>query len=91
MTLFYAVGHWNSYFQAMIYLNSKSKFPLQVLLREIIVAGQYGGGIRGPFRQYADYCYQLQVRGDYITIVPTWMYIPSAKYFTRALDRAIKG
>ena len=32
MTLFYAVGHWNSYFQAMIYLNSKSKFPLQVLL-----------------------------------------------------------
>ena len=27
MTLFYAVGHWNSYFNAMIYLNSKSPVP----------------------------------------------------------------
>ncbi len=36
LTLFYAVEHWNSYFNAMIYLNSESKFPLQLVLRNIL-------------------------------------------------------
>ncbi len=36
--LFYAVGHWNAYFGAMIYMkNAKEKWPLQVLLRELII------------------------------------------------------
>ena len=37
--MYYAVEHWNAYFNAMIYLNTKSKFPLQIFLREILVAG----------------------------------------------------
>ena len=40
MTLQYAVGHWNSYFSAYIYLTNKSLFPLQVFLREILVMNQ---------------------------------------------------
>ena len=40
ISLYYAVGHWNSYFTAMIYLNTKSKFPLQLILREILVSSQ---------------------------------------------------
>jgi putative aldouronate transport system permease protein len=36
-TLFYAVGHWNSFFRAMIYLRTRTKFPLQLILREILV------------------------------------------------------
>lgn len=35
--LFYAVGHWNDYFQAMIYLNTPEKFPLQIILRDIVL------------------------------------------------------
>ena len=35
--LFYAVGHWNSYFPALMYLISPKKFPLQIVLREILV------------------------------------------------------
>ena len=36
--LFYAVGHWNAYFSAMIYMTgAKEKWPLQVLLRELII------------------------------------------------------
>lgn len=38
LTLFFAVGQWNSFFTALIYLNEKSKFPLQVVLREIVIA-----------------------------------------------------
>lgn len=35
--LFYAVGHWNSYFNAMIYLTERDKYPLQVILRDILI------------------------------------------------------
>lgn len=34
--LFYAVGHWNSFFNAVIYINEKPKWPLQVVLRDIL-------------------------------------------------------
>ncbi|MEK4437196.1 carbohydrate ABC transporter permease [Paenibacillus sp. FSL K6-2862] len=37
MALFYGVGHWNSYFSAMIYLNDSAQYPLQLVLRQILV------------------------------------------------------
>lgn len=37
--LFYAVYHWNEFFNAIIFINDRSKYPLQVLLREIVVQG----------------------------------------------------
>lgn len=38
MVLFYGVGHWNSWFSAMIYLRERTKFPLQLVLREILIS-----------------------------------------------------
>jgi len=40
ITLYYAVGHWNSYFNAFLYLSDKNLFPLQIFLREILVLSQ---------------------------------------------------
>lgn len=40
LVLFYAVGHWNSYFSAMIYLNTKRLYPLTIFLREILLASR---------------------------------------------------
>ena len=37
MILYYAVEHWNSWFDAMIYLTNRRKFPLQLFLREILL------------------------------------------------------
>ena len=37
LVLYYAVGHWNSYFNALIYLKDSEKYPLQVVLRSIII------------------------------------------------------
>ncbi|HEY2492006.1 MAG TPA: carbohydrate ABC transporter permease [Paenibacillus sp.] len=49
MGLFYGVGNWNSYFSALIYLNDESKFPLQLILRQILVlqemSAQPGGSM----------------------------------------------
>lgn len=40
MALFYGVGHWNQYFGALIYLQDRDMFPLQLFLREILVQQQ---------------------------------------------------
>ena len=40
ITLYYAVGHWNAYFNAFIYLTSREYFPLQVFLREVLLLSQ---------------------------------------------------
>jgi len=37
VVLFYAVAHWNSYFQALIYIQSRDLYPLQLVLREILI------------------------------------------------------
>ena len=37
MILYYAVGHWNSWFNAMLFLSDRKKFPLQLILREILI------------------------------------------------------
>ena len=38
--LYYAVGHWNSYFNALIYLNNNDLYPLQVFMRRILVLNE---------------------------------------------------
>lgn len=40
MTLYYAVYRWNSFFPALIYLSDANKFPLQLILRDILIQGQ---------------------------------------------------
>ena len=40
LVLMYAVGNWNSYFDALIYLNSQDLYPLQLVLRNILVLNQ---------------------------------------------------
>ncbi len=37
IALYYAVSHWNSWFNASIYLKDRSKYPLQLVLREILI------------------------------------------------------
>jgi putative aldouronate transport system permease protein len=43
-TLFYAVGHWNDFFAALLYINDPAKWPLQVLLRQIVLLSQAAAG-----------------------------------------------
>lgn len=37
MALYHAVGHWNSYFNALLYLNDAGKYPLQLVLRQVLL------------------------------------------------------
>ncbi|MEG0942550.1 MAG: carbohydrate ABC transporter permease [Angelakisella sp.] len=40
LVLYYGVAHWNSYFSALVYLRDESLFPLQIILRDILLLGQ---------------------------------------------------
>lgn len=40
IALFYAVGYWNAFFNAFLYLNSNDKWPLQMVLRTYVLQGQ---------------------------------------------------
>ncbi|MFD0716021.1 carbohydrate ABC transporter permease [Paenibacillus sp. GCM10027626] len=44
MALFYGVGHWNGYFNALIFLKDRAWFPLQLILREILIINQMSDG-----------------------------------------------
>ncbi|SDS40899.1 carbohydrate ABC transporter permease [Microlunatus soli] len=55
--LFHGVGLWNEYFKALIYLSDRDKYPLQLILREILVVNQdasQGGGEAGSAESIAD-------------------------------------
>lgn len=47
--LFYAVGHWNEFYQALLYINDPSKWPLQVILRQVVMLSN--GGAVGDMAQ----------------------------------------
>ena len=38
--LYYAVGHWNSWFNASLYIKDRNLYPLQLVLREILILGE---------------------------------------------------
>ena len=47
MVLFYGVGYWNNWFSSFLYMSSRERYPVQLLLREIVIQGQtklIGGG-----------------------------------------------
>lgn len=51
LVLMYAVGQWNAYFDALIYLKSADKFPLQLILRSIIIQNNSGNSVMDAMKQ----------------------------------------
>lgn len=93
LTLFYAVSHWNSFFPAMIYLNEKAKYPVQIILRDIVVAGEFsdqGGDITNSLSIVA---VNFKYAAIIITVVPILVVYPFLqKYFAKGvMVGAVKG
>lgn len=45
ITLYYAVGHWNAYFSAFLYLHDKNLYPLQIFLREVLIQNTFDASV----------------------------------------------
>ena len=93
MTLFYAVGHWNSYLSAILYLDDQKKYPVQVILRDIVIAGEFmenGGDVSSSATVIAtNYKYAVII----VSVLPILMVYPFIqKYFTKGIMvGSIKG
>ena len=46
LVLYYGVGHWNSYFSALLYISDREKWPLQLELRNILLLNTHEGSIK---------------------------------------------
>ncbi|WP_280521205.1 carbohydrate ABC transporter permease [Paenibacillus mangrovi] len=95
MTLFYSVGHWNSYFNALIYLTDQNKFPLQLVLRSILVQNTMSE-MAGSSTSMTDQVLLTQTIKYSVIVVanlPVLMLYPFLqKYFTKGvMIGAIKG
>ena len=74
MVLFYGVGHWNSWFSAMIYLRKRELYPLQLILREILISNdtsQMLVGVSGmdqePIAETIKYASEFGLTGPYVS------------------------
>lgn len=47
IALYYAIGLWNDYFNAMIYIKTRTSYPLQLFLREILISSQTSSAMTG--------------------------------------------
>ncbi|OXL85880.1 sugar ABC transporter permease [Paenibacillus sp. SSG-1] len=86
--LFTAVNQWNSFFDALIYLNDRSMYPLQIMLRNIIIAGS---NVQGEGN--TDYIETLKYAMITIATVPILCVYPFIqKYFVQGtMIGGIKG
>jgi len=87
MALYYAVGQWNSYFNAMIFLQDEAKYPLQLVLKEILIASEstVGGSGETILEQYR-LANQLKYASVIVSSVPVLMLYPFVqKYFAQGV------
>ena len=89
ISMYYAVGHWNSYFNALLYITKRDMYPLQLFLREILVQSSFDStSIDDPdiIKQMKN----LQATLKYVTIVvstlPLMLIYPFVqKYFIKGV------
>ena len=96
LTLFYAVGHWNSYFNAMIYLHNKDLYPLTLFLREILMSTNIDPStVSDPELQarLADMAAVIKYALIVVSVVPVLLIYPFVqKYFvTGVMIGSVKG
>ena len=85
MALYYAVGQWNSYFNAMIFLQDEKLYPLQLVLKEILIASEstVGGSGETILEQYR-LANQLKYASVIVSSLPVLMLYPFVqKYFAQ--------
>lgn len=91
--LFYAVGHWNSFFDAILYIQDASKYPLQVVLRNILLGATMVNTEYIPDLEDMVDPISVQMAAVIVTTFPILMVYPFIqKHFTKGvLLGSVKG
>ncbi|MBQ6175542.1 MAG: carbohydrate ABC transporter permease [Clostridia bacterium] len=87
MALYYAIGQWNSYFNAMIFLQDENLYPLQLILKEILLASENttGGSGETILEQYR-MANQIKYVSVIVSSLPVMLLYPFVqKYFAQGV------
>ena len=83
MFLFYAVSHWNAYMPALLYLDHKELYPVQLILRNIVISGTVSDNAT---TDTAFMTQGIKYAAIFVTIAPILCVYPFVqKYFTKGI------
>lgn len=93
MTLFYATGMWNSYFSALLYISEKSRYPVQLILRNMLIDDQMSEEYANIVSDTDIVPLTLKYASIMISTLPILLVYPFVqKYFVKgALVGSLKG
>ena len=96
LTLWYAVGHWNSYMDAFLYLRDNKLYPLQIFLKDVLVSGEFSAeDMMDPETAIALQNMKLLLKYSLIvvSVVPLFFFYPFVqKYFVKGVTiGSVKG
>ncbi|MBQ7901519.1 MAG: carbohydrate ABC transporter permease [Clostridia bacterium] len=94
VALYYAVGHWNGWFNAMLFLNERELYPLQLILREILISSDTSSMTMNAAASELEFVGEtIKYAIIVISTVPILCVYPFVqKYFTKgAMVGAVKG
>jgi putative aldouronate transport system permease protein len=95
--LFYAVGYWNAYFNAVLYIDDNDLWPIQRLLQSYILAGQSpqvaGGAVSLPGISAEPPTLAVKMAVVIVTVIPALIIYPFVqRHFTKGvMIGAVKG
>ena len=91
--LFYAVGYWNSWFNAVIYLKDRSMYPISVIIREILILNSNSEMLIGQTGDVAPIAESIKYATIMVATVPILIVYPYLqKYFVKGTTvGAVKG
>ncbi|MBO9605363.1 MAG: carbohydrate ABC transporter permease [Paenibacillaceae bacterium] len=92
-SLFYAVGHWNSYFSAVLYINDMNMWPIQVWLRQIVMLSSGGFADGGSLSEIVVPPESIKYAVIVVAAVPVLIFYPfMQKHFAKGvLLGSVKG
>ncbi|MGO4757050.1 carbohydrate ABC transporter permease, partial [Streptomyces sp. 2MCAF27] len=93
VSLFYAVGYWSQWFNAMLYLNDQDMWPLQMILRQLVIKQQAPQGMSQMISSSQVPGLAVQMAVMVLALIPVVVLYPFVqKHFTKGmLTGAIKG
>ncbi|HEX7057101.1 MAG TPA: carbohydrate ABC transporter permease [Bacilli bacterium] len=93
VSLFYAVYYWNSYIPAILYLNDSDKWPIQVILRQIVIVADGLSVDNTAVDEVPPPAQSVKMAAIFIATLPILLVYPFLqKYFTKgALIGSLKG
>ena len=92
LILFYAVSHWNEFFNPMIYLKTREKYPLQLILRELLITNSTDS-VMGDVDEKSSVAQVIKYSTIVVSTIPILLVYPFLqRYFTKGvMIGAIKG